>query len=47
MTKAKLSKKAPPPEEVINVGPCSPRQERAFSLAQEVDFLLIGGSRGK
>lgn len=48
MTKARLNKKAPvKPKEVITVGPCSPAQELVFQRAQEVDFLLIGGSRGK
>lgn len=48
MTKAILNKKAPTKEkEVIKIGPCSPAQELAFQRATEVDFLLIGGSRGK
>lgn len=47
MTKAILDKKAPKQEkEVIKVGPCSPAQELVFQRATEVDFLLIGGSRG-
>lgn len=43
--KATLSKKAPPEE--IRIGPCSDMQALVFQRATEVDFLLIGGSRGK
>lgn len=48
MTNAVLEKKAPKKEkEVIKIGPCSPDQELVFQRATEVDFMLIGGSRGK
>lgn len=43
--KAKVSNKAP--QETIRIGPCSEMQELVFKRATEVDFLLIGGSRGK
>lgn len=46
MSKAKLSLKAPP-KEPIKIGPCSPMQELVFQRATEVDFMIIGGSRGK
>jgi hypothetical protein len=43
--KPKLTKTAP--KEPIVIGPCSDMQELVFKRANEVDFLLIGGSRGK
>lgn len=43
---AKLKTRTEQPEEPIVVGPCSPAQELVFQRAKEVDFLLIGGSRG-
>lgn len=47
MTKATLKRKKPPVEkEVIEIGPCSPMQELVFQRATEVDFMIIGGSRG-
>lgn len=48
MTKKKLdvSTKAPQ-QEPIRIGPCSPMQELVFKRATEVDFMIIGGSRGK
>jgi hypothetical protein len=42
---AKLSLK--PKKEPIRIGPCSEMQALVFQRATEVDFLLIGGSRGK
>jgi hypothetical protein len=44
--KAKITNKAPD-QEPIRIGPCSEMQELVFKRAKEVDFLLIGGSRGK
>jgi hypothetical protein len=44
--KPKVTTKAPP-KEVVEIGPCSEMQELVFKRATEVDFLLIGGSRGK
>jgi hypothetical protein len=44
---AKLKTKVEVPKEPIVVGPCSPAQQMVFDRAREVDFLLIGGSRGK
>lgn len=46
MSKAKVTTKAPPKEPVV-IGPCSPMQELVFKRATEVDFMIIGGSRGK
>jgi phage terminase large subunit-like protein len=43
---AKLKTKVEVPKEPIVVGPCSPAQQMVFDRAREVDFLLIGGSRG-
>lgn len=43
--KTKLNRKAP--VEPITIGPCSPMQELVFERAKEVDFMIIGGSRGK
>lgn len=43
--KAKLDTKVK--QEPVRIGPCSPMQELVFQRATEVDFLLIGGSRGK
>lgn len=45
--KVKMSTKAPPQQEVVTIGPCSPMQELVFKRATEVDFMIIGGSRGK
>ena len=42
----KAAKKVKPPKEVINVGPCSDDQALVFQRSKEVDFMLIGGSRG-
>lgn len=42
--KPKLNRTAP--KEPIVIGPCSEMQELVFKRATEVDFLLIGGSRG-
>jgi hypothetical protein len=44
--KAKVTNKAPE-QEPIRIGPCSPMQELVFKRATEVDFMIIGGSRGK
>ena len=46
MTKARLKTKAPPAP-VIEVGPCSPAQRMVFERSQQVDFMIIGGSRGR
>lgn len=46
MTKVNLSKKPPKEKKVVTIGPCSPMQELAFQRATEVDFMLVGGSRG-
>jgi len=43
---AKLSRKARKSKEPVVVGPCSPAQEMVFQRANEVDFMIIGGSRG-
>lgn len=43
--KVKLDKNAPP-QETVRIGPCSPMQELVFKRATEVDFMIIGGSRG-
>lgn len=43
---AKLKTKVNQPKEALTIGPCSPNQELVFQRAQEVDFLLVGGSRG-
>lgn len=45
--KARLNKKAPVNQEPVVVGPCSPMQELVFQRATEVDFMIIGGSRGE
>lgn len=45
--KAKPKVSTSAPKEVIKIGPCSEMQELVFKRATEVDFLLIGGSRGK
>ena len=45
--KARLNKKAPVSQEPVVVGPCSPMQELVFQRATEVDFMIIGGSRGE
>jgi hypothetical protein len=42
---AKMTNKAPE-QEPIRIGPCSPMQELVFKRATEVDFMIIGGSRG-
>ena len=34
-------------KEPIRIGPISPKQELVFQRATEVDFMIIGGSRGK
>lgn len=41
----KVTNKAPP-KEIVEIGPCSPMQELVFKRATEVDFMIIGGSRG-
>jgi hypothetical protein len=43
---AKLKTKVDVKKEPVTVGPCSPAQQMVFERAKEVDFLLIGGSRG-
>jgi len=44
---AKLNTKVVKPKEKIVVGPCSPNQSLVFERAKEVDWMIIGGSRGK
>ena len=43
---AKLNTKLDKKKEPIVVGPCSANQELVFKRANEVDWMIIGGSRG-
>jgi phage terminase large subunit-like protein len=43
---AKLNTKPKVKKEPVKIGPCSEMQALVFQRATEVDFLLIGGSRG-
>ena len=43
---AKLQTKYEKKKEPIKIGPCSEDQQMIFDRAQEVDFMIIGGSRG-
>lgn len=43
---AKLNINTKPKKEPIRIGPCSEMQALVFQRATEVDFMIIGGSRG-